>query len=190
MVPIIQAQDLRKLIKKSLSEVTIEQRMMDSKRMVQLIESFLQRDQSWGVFQPLTLEPQIQDLWESHPNSNLVNWFFPRVEGNHLKFHQKPNEWQKGSFGILEPSTESPEVRLEDLTGLLIPAVALSYQGDRLGHGKGFYDRALEGFQGVKVGVAFAIQVMELNWNVNPWDQKMDYVLCEKGFFKTPFSSF
>lgn len=51
-------------------------------------------------------------------------------------------ELEHGIFGFLEPS--GPAVALEAVDLMFIPALAIDRAGNRLGKGKGFYDRVLE----------------------------------------------
>ena len=48
-----------------------------------------------------------------------------------------------GRLNIPEPSDEAEIIPPEDLSFLLIPALAVDLQGCRLGHGAGYYDRYL-----------------------------------------------
>jgi len=67
-----------------------------------------------------------------------------------------------GVYGIREPDTQET-CRPEDLDLVLVPARAFDRAGNRLGRGAGFYDRfmASPGFRAVRVGVAFACQLVE-----------------------------
>lgn len=59
----------------------------------------------------------------------------------------------KVSFGISEPGEDCPLLEREDIGLVLVPAVCYDRLGYRLGFGGGYYDRWLEGFSGVKVGL-------------------------------------
>ena len=85
-----------------------------------------------------------------------------------------------GKFGTHEPPAEAAE-RAPDV--LLVPLLAFTRSGDRLGYGAGHFDRALQRLasRGVTaIGLAFAAQeTAELP--VEPHDQPMAAVLTEHG---------
>ena len=93
-----------------------------------------------------------------------------------------------GPFGLREPPPEAPAV-LPDL--LLVPCLAFSPEGFRLGYGGGYYDRTLAALRAAEpragrpaVGLAFAAQ--ELPFRPEAYDQKLDYVLTEHGLRHFP----
>ena len=59
----------------------------------------------------------------------------------------------KVSFGISEPGEDCPLIQREDIALTLVPAVCYDRRGFRLGFGGGYYDRWLEHFSGVTVGL-------------------------------------
>lgn len=65
----------------------------------------------------------------------------PRVTGDDLEWVLDDGEHAVSSMGIAEPS--GPAVSLPPVRVLLIPALAVTREGARLGKGGGFYDRTL-----------------------------------------------
>jgi 5-formyltetrahydrofolate cyclo-ligase len=61
----------------------------------------------------------------------------------------------------------------------LVPGVGFSTKGQRLGRGKGFYDRFLENDSGTKIGLCWSEQLKE-NIPVESHDCHMDFVITEK----------
>jgi 5-formyltetrahydrofolate cyclo-ligase len=83
-----------------------------------------------------------------------------------------------GPGGILEPK-EKNALLVEELDLVILPGVAFDEKGSRLGFGKGFYDKALKNFAGVKVGLAYEFQVVP-EVPVEAWDVRCDGMVTEK----------
>ncbi len=87
----------------------------------------------------------------------------------------------KGAYGISEPRVVvAANIRELDLA--LIPAVAFDKYGNRLGFGKGYYDRFLAEFLGTKIGIGYDFQVADFIPN-DPYDIKMDLIVTEKRIY-------
>ena len=98
-------------------------------------------------------------------------------------------KWEKNDplfinkYGILEPCRsviEIPDV-------LLAPIVAFDKKKNRLGYGKGFYDRYLGRYNKknkkiITIGIAFSFQRYH-KLPINKKDIKLDYILTDKGIF-------
>jgi len=87
-----------------------------------------------------------------------------------------------GRYGILEP-VGSEVLALADGDGLIvfIPGLLFDRQGNRLGRGGGWYDRALTGLghRGFFVGLAYECQLVE-NLPAESWDQRVHWLITEK----------
>jgi 5-formyltetrahydrofolate cyclo-ligase len=81
-------------------------------------------------------------------------------------------------FGIGEPT--GPEFTdLESIDMIIVPGVAFDREGNRMGRGRGFYDRLLSTTpHAFKVGVAFGFQMVE-QVPTEPFDIKMNKVIHE-----------
>lgn len=90
-----------------------------------------------------------------------------------------------GPFGASVPATEhliTPEV-------LIVPIVAFSRDGGRLGYGGGFYDRTLEGLRAARptLAIGFAYSAQETpDLPLNATDQTLDLIVTEKDVIEVP----
>ena len=66
-----------------------------------------------------------------------------------------------GQFRVREPKPDCEKIPLNKIDLVLVPGVAFDLRGNRLGRGRGFYDRLLAEIRGVKCGVAFDEQVVD-----------------------------
>ena len=89
-------------------------------------------------------------------------------------------------FGILEPHNLGKEI-IPDL--IMVPLVAFDRKLNRIGYGKGYYDRSLKKISNTKknkifLGVAYSFQKCK-KIPVNNHDFKLDYVFTEKGIINS-----
>jgi 5-formyltetrahydrofolate cyclo-ligase len=69
-------------------------------------------------------------------------------------FHDE-GDLKAGAFGILEPDKNSQQVTEFSDAICIVPGLSFDRRGQRLGFGRGFYDRFLSDFDGVSCGVCF-----------------------------------
>lgn len=92
-----------------------------------------------------------------------------------------------GRFGILEPRPELcglPDAHAPDL--ILVPGLAFDFQGNRLGHGGGYYDRLLAlpmAARAFAVGLAYAFQMVPA-LPAEPWDRPVQAVVTEQQTYR------
>ena len=82
-----------------------------------------------------------------------------------------------GSYGIDEPQGNDA-ISADQIDIMILPGVAFSCNGDRLGRGKGFYDRytSREGFRAYSIGVCFRHQIFD-NIPTEPHDRPVDELI-------------
>ena len=86
-----------------------------------------------------------------------------------------------GAFGIREPNpVHCRQVPLQECAYVLVPGIGFDRRGTRLGRGLGHFDRALKGFTGLRVGVAYSVQVVNDELVREPHDVPMDVIVTEK----------
>ena len=115
-----------------------------------------------------------------------TNFLLPKVKKNNsLDFFK----WKKNDtlylskFGIPEPINSikiTPDI-------ILLPLLAFDKKKNRIGYGKGFYDKFLLKFLNknkriMTVGVAFSFQKHH-KLPINKRDYRLDYIITEKGIF-------
>jgi 5-formyltetrahydrofolate cyclo-ligase len=84
----------------------------------------------------------------------------------------KENKW-----GVLEPDEIHPQKQKTDL--ILVPLLAADKDFNRLGYGKGFYDRFLKKENAVKIGLLFDGFLVD-QIPVENFDEKLDILITEK----------
>jgi 5-formyltetrahydrofolate cyclo-ligase len=140
-----------------------------------LLPHFFGRD-NLGLFAPMATEPDLDLLWDlGFVGRPLIS--YPRCEGKALSFHaiSALSELLPGRFGIRQPA---PGRRPEEPDLVVVPGLAFTGAGNRLGRGAGYYDRFLSMIPPTtfKIGVCFEFQkVAEIP--CQPHDVRMDVVV-------------
>ena len=108
----------------------------------------------------------------------------PLVAGGSLVLKEYvPGRLEAGYRGIMEPTSEAPEVCPEDIDFAIVPGVAFDRNCMRMGRGKGFYDRLIPHLKCPLAGVCFPSQLFD-RIPVDPWDRQLDMVVTENGIIK------
>ncbi|MFN8847492.1 MAG: 5-formyltetrahydrofolate cyclo-ligase [Bdellovibrionales bacterium] len=126
----------------------------------------------WAGFKALSDEPPLEGTLPSR-----IDWYFPVIQGDEMSFAQS-EAWTRSPLGVMEPvggTAKSPQ----EMDGFLVPGQAFSKKGERIGRGRGCYDRALANTQGLKVGVCFDFQFFT-ELPSQDHDVRMDVVVTEK----------
>ena len=89
-----------------------------------------------------------------------------------------------GKYGITEPHPDLPLIDLSTIDLILVPAVACTKSGDRLGYGGGFYDRFFATLTRkiTTIGIVFNCCLAE-TLPTDSWDKSLDFVCTETDFY-------
>lgn len=112
------------------------------------------------------------------------NFFLPRVNGVNLEIlPYEKSRLHLGAFNIEEPEGDD----VCDMAGIdmvIVPAVAYDRHGNRVGRGKGYYDRLLRDTAAIKIGVAYDFQLID-EIDADDHDVPVDYVITQRGIIRT-----
>lgn len=137
-----------------------------------------------------SLEPLMQLAWACRKAWHLPIIGLPNL--NHLWFgrYDEGDELILNRYGIPEPTTALHQTTLSwGLDLVLMPLVAFDTDGNRLGMGKGYYDRTLKFLRHRHhwrkprlVGIAYEFQKME-QLPQQPWDIPLDAIVTEQAVY-------
>ena len=99
----------------------------------------------------------------------------------HLHKIENLNDLKTGKFNIKEPHTHHPVIAKRNIDIAIIPGIAFDKNGNRIGYGKGYFDRLLKGLSTkcIKIALAYDFQILD-NVPAEKHDQKVDFILTEK----------
>lgn len=118
----------------------------------------------------------------------------PKVMGKNIRFFRirsLTDDLVRGTFGVLEPLDSCEEVPATEANVCLIPGIAFDKSGNRIGYGKGYYDRFLSTLphEIPTLGLAYDCQVLD-SIPAAPTDVPVQYLVTpSQGVFaagKTP----
>ena len=110
------------------------------------------------------------------------HFFLPRVNGVDLDvLPYDRTRMHLGAFRIEEPDGDDV-VDVDSLDLIVVPAVAYDSKGNRVGRGKGYYDRLLPRAHAVTIGVAYDFQLFA-SVDVEPHDCPVDIVITPSGIY-------
>ncbi|MFK4466885.1 5-formyltetrahydrofolate cyclo-ligase [Bacillus sp. RC252] len=72
------------------------------------------------------------------------------------------------------------EVNADEIDLQIVPGVAYTERGERIGYGGGYYDRYLVHYKGKALSLAYSFQMVE-HIPVEPFDENVEKIITEKG---------
>ena len=171
--------ELRRAIRANIRSLSADERAEAARLIVAEIESdprFVAA-RTVAAFMPLGDEPPLREAVERWAAEKRV--VVPRIEGNQMRFFDFcAEQMASGAFGIEEPQSTA-ECPPELIEVMVVPGVAFTAEGARMGRGRGYYDRYLgvpAAARIYKIGTCFACQLVE-QLIVEPHDVLMDRVV-------------
>ena len=138
-----------------------------------------------SLYSALPGEPDLSALWTAETPPRFC---YPRIEAGGMTFFEVkspgeliPAPWHSGiREPIFDPARLLPP---EKIDWILVPGLAFTSDGWRLGRGGGFYDRYLASLPpgAMKLGVCFQCQLVA-SIPLEAHDQRLDAIVTENGF--------
>ena len=173
--------EVRKQIRELKRAVPLEEKLRRSEGIMRQVEALPAFQQAKVVLLYWSMADEVQthafvEKW--YRNKVLL---LPCVDGDDLRLRRYtgPECMVAGEqFGIGEPTGEEWK-DLDSVELIMVPGVAFDPTGNRMGRGRGFYDRLLKSTpNALKMGVAFDFQMLD-TIPVEAFDVKMDTVITE-----------
>ena len=164
----------------TLSDTTVKSNSkIINNRLIQFIQD--KHIRYIGLYSPIEKEVDISDL----SNHKMIKVYKPRYDMIKKIYEFSLfliNDHQNiGRYNIPEPKGEI--INTNKLELIIVPGIGFDLNGNRLGRGKGYYDKLLTSYNGIKIGVCHDIQITD-TIPVRKYDQKMNYLCTETKFLK------
>jgi len=151
--------ELRKIVKNQMSELSPEYCDRASRSIAEQIfanDEFIKANTIFA-FISMPCEPQMKEIIE-RAWSLGKRVCIPHCNQKPEMFAKRLSTWQElvpGAYGIPEASEGCELVAAEEIDLALVPCMAASKEGKRLGHGAGYYDYYLKNQRAFKLCVCF-----------------------------------
>lgn len=148
-------------------------------------DELLKKSRTIAIYAAIQNEISLSELHQLLPDKQFL---YPRCQpGHRLSFYHVTNKNQlvASSMKIPEPQPDlHHDFKTSEIDMILCPGLAFGIDGTRLGRGQGYYDRALDGFSGIKLGIALDQQITTSVPHATH-DAMMDYLVSESGISAT-----
>ncbi len=166
--------EARKSSKKARAALSQDEREKCDEKIAEIFLSAFSGYSSYLVYNSFRDEASTKKIIEGLISAGK-KVYLPRVIGDEMEAALF-GECEKGAFGVEEPKGERYDGKIDVVAA---PLLCVNERGCRIGYGKGFFDRFLNGRDCVKVGIGYSLQACD--FDEDPWDVPLDFFVSEKG---------
>lgn len=172
-------EDIRRNIKARKCLLSAVERMEAANRVFEQLERTAAFMMSDNILLYHSLPDELSTVEFINKWHDRKHFFLPRVNGVNLDIlPYDRSRLHIGAFNIEEP--DGDEVTPIDMIELIVvPGVAYDVNGNRIGRGKGYYDRLLAESHAVKIGVGYDFQLVD-EIEAEPHDVCVDIVITDR----------
>lgn len=177
-------EDIRRKIKARKTLLSDEEKMSAAERVFSILEQTADFMLADRILMYHSLPDELSTLSFIKKWHDRKHFYLPRVNGVNLEIlPYDESRLALGSFHIEEP-TGTDTSSIDDMEMIVVPAVAYDRTGNRVGRGKGYYDRLLAGSRARKIGVGYDFQLVDMI-DADPHDVRVDVVITESRHYIT-----
>lgn len=166
--------ELRKLLKNH--PVDDLQKRLEQEYLLKILWDLLKihKPTCIGLYAVIEQEIDLTSIFEQCQIQGVLT-AYPRIINDQIIFHEvsSKNGLTPGFYNIHEPPQSAPILHPDFL---VVPGLAFTKDGKRLGRGKGHYDKYLEIHNAYTVSLAFSWQVLD-SLPTEPHDIKIDHII-------------
>lgn len=178
-------QEIRKIAKTVLMNLTKESRKLQETQVIRYLSEIPQWKEAKIIALTKSMEIEfstknIVTLARSQGKQIVVPITFSNRQMR-FAYWNPQTEFRKNPFGIEEP-IDPIWVNEEEIDLVIVPGLAYSKKGERLGFGGGYYDRFLSQGEYDRVSLAYMEQVYETAlWDVEKFDIPVEWLITIEG---------
>lgn len=158
----MEKEEIRKKIKEELNNISIDLINKKNYKIYKKIINSSEFQNAKTIFSYISLPEEV----DTHPIIKKAldsgkKIYVPKIRDDYqMNIHEifSLNELEKGQYNIEEPTGDKCEQISFDI--IIIPGIAFDLSRNRLGRGKGYFDRFLKKTKGIKIGLCFKEQLL------------------------------
>jgi 5-formyltetrahydrofolate cyclo-ligase len=141
-------------------------------KIVDELSNIISKFDNIGIYYPIGSEINILKIMDKYPNKR----FYLPITREEISFieYKKEDTLIDAKFKTKEPVGDI--TNRDSIECFIIPCVAISKTRQRLGYGKGYYDRYLANYKGFKIGIIYK-ELNNLDFKADDYDVVLDLVI-------------
>ncbi|WP_423362904.1 peptidoglycan editing factor PgeF [Mycoplasma sp. P36-A1] len=179
MISLIGLKENKRNYRKYAKSIIIKDKEQQNTNILEQVNELINKNNYQNIFIYLPMSNEV-DL-TSLANNSKLNIYIPKIikDGQMVAVKYDPTKVRMTKFGCLEAYNDDT-IDPRELDLILVPAAAFDKKNERLGHGKGFYDRyIIKATNSAIVGISFNEFIFE-KLPTDSYDVRMDSVITYK----------